>query len=68
MKELVEAMDAARVALNWLTKVIDRTYPENGTVLAGKLRRIKIESFRTADRINRMLFCLKGDENGKSKV
>jgi len=61
-EELIEAMDGARVALNWLVKVIERTFPENGTGRAsGLLYTIQVKSANTADIINQMLFCLKED-------
>ena len=60
-EELIEAMNDARVALNWLVKVIERTHPKNGTMLAVRLHQIQTKSSDIADVINQMLFCLKGD-------
>jgi len=61
-EELMEAMDDARVALNWLVKVIERTLPEDGTGQAsGLLYTLQVKSANTANSINQMLFCLKGD-------
>ncbi len=61
-EELIDAMDNARVELNWLVKVIKRSQPESGTLLAARLYRIQSKSSDIADLINRMLFCLRGSE------
>ena len=61
-EELIDAMDNARVELNWLVKVIERTFPENGNGLSTDIYQLQIKSSDTADLINRMLFCLKGSE------
>ncbi len=61
-EELIDAMDNARVELNWLVKVMGRLHPEKGTVLAGGLDRLQAKSSDTAVCINQLLLYLKGEE------